>query len=195
MRLLWVKCPAKAELSWERFRRDVQDIDQPAVRKEVADLLLGDAVVAKVEPGSIPGLKKWREIVMTPMKDSSVEVDGVTGIPLSVQASAEPEKTSAATSSSSKSASAPVDRDRAWVVPRSAVAKLHISTLDSVAAASPTWLCCQSAKDKFLDAIYRGQGLMEGITAAKLLKRKVCESCLSHLQDATVKDVSKRLRA
>ncbi len=164
------------------------------MRKEVADLLLGDVVVAKVEPGSIPGLKKWREIVVTPKVGEQV-------VPIPPGPAQEcdqkkvntPAMMSVSSPSASSSGLAPVDVNRAWVVPRSSVAKLHVSTLDSMKAPSPTWLCCQSAKDKFLDATYRGQGLMEGVTAAKLMKRKICESCLSHLSEETVKVVSQRL--
>ncbi len=66
LRSVWVKCPAQADLSWERFRRELHEIDEHAVRREVADMILDDVVVATVAAGTIPGLKKWREITLGP---------------------------------------------------------------------------------------------------------------------------------
>ena len=48
IRAVLSRCLAQTELTWQRFRREIQDIDQHASRKEVADMLFEDREVANV---------------------------------------------------------------------------------------------------------------------------------------------------
>ncbi len=83
---------------------------------------------------------------------------------------------------------------RAWVIPKSPSAKVHFSTQESAESPSPVWLCSQAVKEKFKDAEYRGDQLEEGLTACLLLKRRVCDSCISYLDEPTAEWVRRRLR-
>ncbi len=170
------------------------DIDEQALRREVADALLDDSVVAELQAGAIPGLKAWKRIDMLPSKReqtiSAMEAN-IKGDSINIKSAA----TASASSSTGGKSPKASEEGRAWVIPRSPVSKLHISTADSQEDASPVWLCCQSARGKFIDAAYRGKGLLEGVTAAKLMNRKLCESCLGHLSEAMVDAVQKQMKS
>ncbi len=194
LRSIWVKCPAQADLSWERFRRELHEVDENAVRREVADLILDDVVVATVAAGTIPGLKQWREITLGPCPSLSSRAERLREL---CGVSAAPSLADSGGSSAAPSSTPPpapsADRatPRAWVIPRNPTGKLHFSTTDTATLSLPIWLCCQSARGKFADAIYKGQGLLEGVAAAKPRNRRVCESCRGHLCDAEAEMVDK----
>ncbi len=188
LRSVFVRCPSQTALSWERFRREVGELDQDLIRREVADMLLDDPVSAELKDGVIPGVAPRRRIEVSarpdPMGDEQRKKE-------SKKKQTKGKKVKHETPGHASS-DAPSTR-RAWVIPKSPAAKVHFSTVESAGSQSPTWLCSQAVKEKFRDADYRGDQLEEGLTACLLLKRRVCDSCISYLDEPTAEWVRRRL--
>ncbi len=182
MRTVFIRCPAQSPVTWEIFRKEVADIDQDCVRREVAEALVSDNIDAEIKQDAIPGIGPLKRIELTANPEKMQE-----------HGEGKKRKKNEKKQQSSPSVISGPIFSRAWVIPRSANAKFHISTLGTASSQSPIWLCCQG-KSKFQDADYRGDNLEEGITASILMKRKVCDSCLSYLDDVTVAWVRKRIQ-